>query len=85
MMVTYGKSVPKPMPPDTKSPREKDIMPLPSMRIEHTSKSRKLNGVGKIFLVLFDLLFTLWLMMLRLVSLFNAMSLNNEEFLIIGS
>ena len=30
-------------------------MPLKSMTIEHPSKSRKLNGVGKIFQDLFDL------------------------------
>ena len=40
---------------NTKSPMEKDAMPLHSMTIEHPSKSRKLNGVGKIFLDLFDL------------------------------
>ena len=39
----------------TKSPREKDAIPLHSMTIEHSSKSGKLNVVGKIFLVLFDL------------------------------
>ena len=50
-------------------------MPLHSMTIEHPSKLGKLNGVGKIFLDLFDLsillslLFTLQLMMLRLSNL----------------
>jgi hypothetical protein len=39
----------------TKSPREKYAMPLHSMTIEHPSKSRKLNGVGKIFLYFFNL------------------------------
>jgi hypothetical protein len=39
----------------TKSPREKDAMPLHSMTVEQPSKSGKLNGVGNIFLVLFDL------------------------------
>ena len=39
----------------TISLREKDTMPLRFMTIEHPSKSGKLNGVGKIFLYLFDL------------------------------
>ena len=39
----------------TKSPRDKDAMPLHSMIIEHSSKSRKLNGVGKIFLYFFKM------------------------------
>ena len=39
----------------TKSPREKDAMPLHSLTIEHPSKSGKLTGVGKIFLDLFDM------------------------------
>jgi hypothetical protein len=39
----------------TKSPKENDVMPLHFMKIEHPSKSRKLNGVGKIFTNLFDL------------------------------
>ena len=38
----------------TTSPREKYAMPLHSMTFEHPSKSWKLNGVGKIFLDLFD-------------------------------
>ena len=39
----------------TKSLREKDAMPLHSVTIEHPYKSWKLNGVGNIFLDLFDL------------------------------
>ena len=39
----------------TRSSREKDAMPLQSMKMGHPSKLGKLNGVGKIFLDLFDL------------------------------
>ena len=39
----------------TKSPREKVAMPLHSMTIEYPSKLGKFNGVGDIFLYLFDL------------------------------
>ena len=39
----------------SKSPREKDAIPLHSMTIEHPSNKGKLNGVGKIFLDLFDM------------------------------
>ena len=66
----------------TASLRKKDVMPLHSVTIEHPSKQGKLNGVGKIFPDLFNhisillsLLFTLWLLMLRLVSLCNPMYL----------
>jgi hypothetical protein len=38
-----------------KIPREKNAKPLHSVRIEHPSKSGKLNEVGKIFLDLFDM------------------------------
>ena len=34
--------------------RKKDAMPLHSVTIEHPSKQGKLNGVGKIFLDLFE-------------------------------
>ena len=39
----------------TKSPREKNAMPLHSRTIEHPSKSGKLNEDGEIFLYLFDM------------------------------
>ena len=38
-----------------KSLMEKDAMPRHFMTIKHSSKSGKLNGVGKIFLDLFDM------------------------------
>ena len=75
-----------------KSPREKDAMPPHFVTIEHPSKSGKLNGVSKIFPYLFDLisifislLSTLWLMIVRLLSLFKLMSLRNVESLIVWS
>ena len=39
----------------TRSPREKNAVPLHSVTTEHLSKQEKLNRVGKIFLDLFDL------------------------------
>ena len=73
----------------TKSPREKYAMPLHSMIMEHPSKSRKLNGVGKIYVDLFDLhkytlITTIHFMVddVEIVSLFNLMYLKRLEFLI---
>ena len=64
-------------------------MPLHSMIMEHPSKSRKLNGVGKIYVDLFDLhkytlITTIHFMVddVEIVSLFNLMYLKRLEFLI---